>query len=710
MKPLTHLLLVFVCVLPTSGSFLSAQVWTLHGPQSRHSHTAVFDPTTKQMIIFGGQETSTDTDLSDVWLGVTSQNQDDRFTQLLPTGTAPKGRYGHVATYDPASNRMTIFGGAEGLSSPCANDVWILEGANGNGTASWTAEAPTGTAPAPRVYSAAAYDPTTDSMIVFGGNNCSTGYFNDVWVLTSANGEDGTPAWRQLTTSGTPPAARESASAVYDSVNNILTIYAGNAGSTELGDVWVLSNANGTGGTPVWAGLSPKGTAPGARTGQTAVYESAEDRMTIFGGVSGNVTLTDSWVLTAANGIGSPVWNEISTTGTAPSLAYHSAVYDPTANDMYVFAGSSTANKLSTNSHAFTLLAANGLSAKATKWILGGPAVRYSQSAYYDSVTNDLFVFGGQHSKTNLDFNDYWQAVDVIGSSNLKWNIIHANGPVPSPRFGHTGLYDSGSNRMMVFAGATGYPGPCVNDYHVLENANTQGGTPTWVTLKPSGTVPGIRELHASAYDSVTNTLMIFGGFNCGNSVYDDVWILQNANDVSALPSWKQLSPTGTGPSERESSSAVYDSTTNTLIVYGGDAGGVEFGDIWLLSNANGTGGTPAWTELTPSNQGPSARSGHTATYDSVNNLMTVYAGYNGSKILSDVWILSGANGHDGPATWSQGVSGQLRRFHTSEYVSSSNEMITFGGQTNLNPLNPNSDIYTLTDANGLMRPSDGSR
>jgi hypothetical protein len=28
--------------------------------------------------------------------------------------------------------------------------------------------------------------------------------------------------------------------------------------------------------------------------------------------------------------------------------------------------------------------------------------------------------------------------------------------------------------------------------------------------------------------------------------------------------------------------------------------------------------------------------------------------------------------------------------------------MITFGGMTNLNPLNPNSDIYTLTDANGL--------
>jgi hypothetical protein len=702
MKRIIYLLPILTVLC--TGSFLNAQVWTLAGPQSRHSHTAVFDPTSKQMIIFGGQETSTDMDLNDVWLGVTSQDQNDRFTQLLPTGTGPKGRYGHAATYDPSSNRMTIFGGAEGLPSPCVNDVWMLDGANGNGSASWIAVTPTGTAPVPRVYHAAAYDPTTGTMIVFGGNNCSTGYFNDVWVLSSANGEEGTSAWRQLVTSGTPPAARESASAVYDSVNNILTIYGGDAGGAGFGDVWVLSNANGTGGTPVWTQLSPTGAAPKARTGQTAVYDGALDRMTIFGGVSLGQTLTDTWVLTAANGIGKPGWIEIETATTAPSLAYQSAVYDPTVNDMYVFAGSSTANKLSTNSHAFTLSGANAIIEPGSRWLLGGPAVRYSQSAYYDSTTNDLFVFGGQHSKTNLDFNDYWQATDIIGSSNLKWTIIHPSGTVPKARFGHTGLFDSGSDRMMVFGGATGYPAPCVNDYHVLENANTVGGTPTWVLLKPSGTLPAVRALHASVYDSVTNTLIIFGGYNCQASYYNDVWVLKNANDVSTLPSWTQLAPTGTIPEQRENSSAVYDSTTNTLIVFGGNAALNEFDDIWLLSNANGTGGTPAWTQLTPSNQGPSARSGQTAVYDSVNNRMTVYGGFNGSNILSDVWILSGANGHDGPATWSQGVSGQPRQFHSSEYVSSSNEMITFGGTTNVNPLNPSSDIYTLTDANGLLR------
>jgi len=81
---------------------------------------------------------------------------------------------------------------------------------------------------------------------------------------------------------------------------------------------------------------------------------------------------------------------------------------------------------------------------------------------------------------------------------------------------------------------------------------------------------------------------------------------------------------------------------------------------------------------------------------------MTIYGGYNGGAILSDVWILSGASGHNGIATWTQGVSGQPRRFPSSLYDSTANEMVTFGGSSSTNPLNPSSDVYTLTNANGL--------
>ena len=701
MKQLTYL----VIVLSLCGAIAGAQVWTLEGPPTRHSHTAVFDPISAQMIIFGGQQTTTNSDLNDVWLGATSTNQSDSFTQLHPTGSIPAGRYGHVAAYDSNTNRMIVFGGATGSPAPCVKDVWILDGANGkSGASTWISQSPSGTAPVARAYAAGAFDPHSNSLIVFGGNNCANGYLNDVWVLSSANGEAGTPAWTKLTISGTAPSPRESASAVYDSVNNVLTVYGGDAGIA-FGDVWVLSNANGSGGTPTWRQLLPSGAAPNPRTGQTGVYDSVNNRMTIFGGLFNNVTLTDSWVLTSANGIGAPSWVQIKTTGTAPSLSYHSAVYNPTLAQMYVFAGKSTADKLQTNSHAFTLTGANGLTT-GQRWILGGPAVRYSAATFYDLATNSVFVFGGQHALKNLNFNDYWQASNVIGSSNLKWTMLAPKGPNPSMRFGHTGVYDASSDRFMVFGGGGGFPSPCLNDYHVLQHANGQGGSPTWLTVGITGKIPAVRTLHASAYDSATNTLMIFGGYNCISTYFNDVWVLKNANDVTQ-PTWTQLIPSGTPPSVRESTSAVYDSTTNTLIVYGGDklygtnVGVTPLGDLWLLSHANGNGGTPTWTQLVPAGKGPSARSGHTAVYDAQNNLMTVFGGFDGKNVLTDAWVLSNANGTGGNATWAQLPSGLAHRYHSSQYVPTSNEMITFGGTTGLQPLVPVADVDTLTNANG---------
>jgi hypothetical protein len=55
-----------------------------------------------------------------------------------------------------------------------------------------------------------------------------------------------------------------------------------------------------------------------------------------------------------------------------------------------------------------------------------------------------------------------------------------------------------------------------------------------------------------------------------------------------------------------------------------------------------------------------------------------------------------------GAATWSQSISGQPRRFSSSVLDSNPDEMITFGGTSSTSPLNPSSDIYTLTNASGL--------
>ncbi|MBV9303966.1 MAG: VCBS repeat-containing protein [Acidobacteriaceae bacterium] len=327
----------------------SAQSWnqllpTGGPPPARAAHSAVFDSATNQMIIFGGVS------FNDVWsltLGASPQ-----WTLLSPAGTPPEGRRGHSGVYDPVNSRMIIFGGGLGNTAPCANDTWVLINANGvNGTPTWAQLNPTGSLPVPRILHTAVYDPASNRMIVFGGNNCFTQggvFYNDVWVLSNANGLGGAPIWTQLTPTGTPPSPRESHTAVYDPNSNEMIIFAGAASvsgqvSDEYlaNDVWVLSNANGLGGTPAWSQLSPSGILPPQVNAATAVYDQISNRMTVFGGGDYVDNFNIVSVLLNANGLGgAPTWIQLATGGTpASARSNHSAVYDQNSGEMIVFGG-----------------------------------------------------------------------------------------------------------------------------------------------------------------------------------------------------------------------------------------------------------------------------------------------------------------------------------------------------------------------------------
>jgi hypothetical protein len=141
-------------------------------------------------------------------------------------------------------------------------------------------------------------------MILFGGEG-SGGVVGDVWVLTNANGLGGTPTWIQLAPAGTPPQARVGHTTVYDPASNRLIIFAGESNVALLNDAWVLTHANGVGGVPTWTQITTSGTMPAARADHSAVYDSAKNRMVVFGGVvetlSGPQTINDVFVLTRAN-------------------------------------------------------------------------------------------------------------------------------------------------------------------------------------------------------------------------------------------------------------------------------------------------------------------------------------------------------------------------------------------------------------------------
>ena len=328
----------------------AAQAWTQLSPTggppaARYGHTSVYASTSNGMIAFGGFNTAVD--FNDVWvLGhANGSGGTPAWTQLSPAGTPPATRTYHTAVYAPTSNRMIVFGGYDYGFATLFNDVWVLGNADGTGgTPAWTQLSPTGTPPAAREYSTAVYAAASDSMIVFGGFDGSN-YLDDVWVLGYADGTGGTPAWTQLTPAGTPPPGRHYHSAVYDSTSNSMIVFGGVSGCPSVcsanNDVWVLSHADGSGGTPTWTQLSPSGGPPAARELHTAVYDDAGNHMVVFGGYDGSSSLNDVWVLSHANGSGgTPTWTQLSPTGGPPAGRYwHTAVYDVAGNNMIVFDG-----------------------------------------------------------------------------------------------------------------------------------------------------------------------------------------------------------------------------------------------------------------------------------------------------------------------------------------------------------------------------------
>jgi RHS repeat-associated protein len=318
--------------------------------------------------------------------------------QMSPSGQLPATRVGQTLVYDKVGNQAILFGGDNYVGSHY-NDVWRISNANGTGPSSWSSVAVQGGSPSPRAAASAVYDDTTDRMIVFGGYlGSSSPCSSETWVLSNASGRGGTPAWQQLSPAGTP-GARADHTAVYDQATNRMVIVGGSNCFGNLGDVWVLSNANGLGGAPTWTQLAPSGPSPGLRNYASAVYDQVRNRLIMFGGQVGKpYPPGDVWVLNNANGLGGqPAWSQVSAVGFAPSETQAVAsAYDQATNRMLVVCdGGNVVN-------SYLLTNANGLGGQPV-WAKLGPfptpppsRYNYPAGAAYDHVTDRLILFGGE--------------------------------------------------------------------------------------------------------------------------------------------------------------------------------------------------------------------------------------------------------------------------------------------------------------------------
>jgi hypothetical protein len=292
---------------------------------------------------------------------------------------------------------------------------------------SWNLLAPTGAKPAARGMNGTpgVYDSTSNRMIIFGGRDGSGENLNDVWVLENANGLGGTPQWVELIPNGAAgsPPARSGHSTVYDSVSNRVIVFGGCGGDClpVLNDVWVLTNANGLGGTPAWTQVQVAG-GPAARTNAAVTYDSTEQLLIVFGGQDGSAnpcsTFSDVWTLAGANGLGSAEWGQVEFVGfAAAGQNGASAVYSSFV--MTLFGGIGMVNGTCTVTNAVTTLSL-GAGAPSPYGFFGGfvdpgvpegaagsPPPRAFASTVFDSISQRTLLFGGVDASENY-LNDVW--------------------------------------------------------------------------------------------------------------------------------------------------------------------------------------------------------------------------------------------------------------------------------------------------------------
>jgi hypothetical protein len=93
---------------------------------------------------------------------------------------SPPGRLGAAMAWDPASERVVLFGGATCVNIACAigSDVWTWDGST------WTKHEAPGGWPSARWYSLAG--PAEDGIVMFGGQSGGSDLaFADTWLWRS---------------------------------------------------------------------------------------------------------------------------------------------------------------------------------------------------------------------------------------------------------------------------------------------------------------------------------------------------------------------------------------------------------------------------------------------------------------------------------------------------------------------------------------------
>jgi hypothetical protein len=193
---------------------------TPHSPRPRAEAAISYDPKRKRLILFGGYAIE---GTKYIKLNDTWEFYDNDWH--LASIEGPSARNGATMSYDPSSKSVILFGGSTEHKDygPGTGQTWSWNGK------SWTKLK---TKPVANIFNAAmSYDADEQRLIRFGGWN-GDARTDETWAFASNE-------WTLINVAE-KPAARNHAQMVYDSKNKSLIIFGGHDGELIFGDLWIF--------------------------------------------------------------------------------------------------------------------------------------------------------------------------------------------------------------------------------------------------------------------------------------------------------------------------------------------------------------------------------------------------------------------------------------------------------------------------------------
>jgi hypothetical protein len=280
------------------------------------------------------------------------------------------------------------------------------------------------------------------------------------------------------------------------------------------------------------------------------------------------------------------------------------------------------------------------------------PEARYGHSMVYDTEHNVFILFGGKNM-AGESLDDTW----AYNYRDNKWRNMNPSNK-PSPRSFHSMSFDSNYGIVILFGGEA-------EDGYNDETWEYDYSTNTWSKIFIiDRRHPSARKEHAMNYDDTHKITVLFGGITEDSEYSKETWYYYPSSQEWYWV-WYAY------PSARFGHSIANLINGNSMILFGGYSSDGGLNDTWRFDTEN-------YWNLTSPQISPSERFGHAMEGDSVNKKFLLFGGQVEGSHNNETWIFD-PNSNEWLEKYPS-VSPSARSYHSLTYDSSDEVSILFGG------------------------------